>query len=127
MMNLNEIDLATCPPDAELFNMRAEAVANRLNQAAGQANRPTQIRRFYDELVGWQERIDGDEEKFAQHLAFIRMLNAKVAYAQGRQLVDEEFVGWFRRCVATTTNARALHHFRLHFEAVLGFLKALRP
>ena len=120
------INLATCPPDAELFNQRAEEVANRLNQAAGSLNKPTQIRRFYDELVGWQERIDGDDEKFRQYEAFIRMLNAKVAYAKGRKLVDEEFVSWFRQCIQTTTTARALDHFRLHFEAVLGFLKALR-
>jgi len=121
-----DINLATCPPDAELFNMKAEAVANRLNQAPGTVNKPTQIRRFYDELVGWQERIDGDDERFRHYEAFIRMLNAKVAYAKGRRLVDDEFVAWFRQCIKTTTNARALDHFRLHFEAVLGFLKALR-
>ena len=120
------INLAAFPPDAQLFNDEAEAVANRLNQAASTLNKPTQIRRFYDELVGWQERIDGDDEKFRQYEAFIKMLNAKVAYAKGRKLVDDEFVAWFRLCIKTTTSARALDHFRLHFEAVLGFLKALR-
>ncbi len=120
------INLAACPPDAELFNQQAEAVVNRLHLAAGYLNKPTQIRRFYDELVGWQERIDGDEDKFRQYVAFIRMLNAKVAYAKGRKLVDDEFVSWFRGCIQTTDSAQALDHFRLHFEAVLGFLKALR-
>ena len=57
---------------------------------------------------------------------FFKMLNAKVAYARGRKLVDEEFEKWFRQCIGATTNATALKHFRLHFEAVLGFLKALR-
>ncbi|MCQ1550083.1 MAG: type III-A CRISPR-associated protein Csm2 [Candidatus Accumulibacter phosphatis] len=120
------INLAAIPPDAELFNKEAENVATRLDQAARHLNKPTQIRRFYDELVGWQERINGDDEKFRQYEAFIRMLNAKVAYAKGRQLVDEQFVSWFRDCLKTTTNAKALDHFRLHFEAVLGFLKAVR-
>ena len=120
------INLATIPPDAECFVREAHALANRLNQAAAHLNKPTQIRRFYDELVGWQERIDGDEDKFRLYEAFIRMLNAKVAYAKGRKLVDDEFVAWFRLCIKTTTSARALDHFRLHFEAVLGFLKALR-
>lgn len=124
-MNIN---LASFPPDKELFNERAEEVAKRLDQAAGSSiNKPTQIRRFYDELVGWQERIAGDEEKFRQYEAFIRMLNAKVAYARGRKLVDEQFETWFRQCIKSTDSARALDHFRLHFEAVLGFLKALRP
>lgn len=120
------INLATVPPDAELFNGEAESIANKLNQAPGHMNKSTQIRRFYDELVGWQERISGDDEKFKQYEAFIKMLNAKVAYAKGRKLVDEQFESWFRDCIKTTTSAKALDHFRLHFEAVIGFLKALR-
>lgn len=120
------INLATVPPDAELFNSEAESIANILHQAPGHMNKSTQIRRFYDELVGWQERIDGDNEKFRQYEAFIKMLNAKVAYAKGRKLVDDRFETWFRDCIKTTTSAQALNHFRLHFEAVIGFLKALR-
>ena len=121
-----EFNLATVPPAAELFNGEAESVAKKLNSAAPHLNKSTQIRRFYDELVGWQERIAGDDEKFKQYEAFIRMLNAKVNYAKGRKLVDDEFESWFRKCIKSTTNAKALDHFRLHFEAVLGFLKALR-
>ena len=120
------INLAAVPPAAELFNGEAESVANKLNQAPGHMNKSTQIRRFYDELVGWHERINGDDEKFKQCEAFIKMLNAKVAYAKGRKLVDEQFESWFRECIKSTTSARALDHFRLHFEAVIGFLKALR-
>lgn len=119
-------DLAADPPHAELFNGEAEKVAKQLAQASGQQNKSTQIRRFYDELVGWQERIDGDDVKFKQFEAFIKMLNAKVAYAKGRGLVDAVFETWFRDCIKTTTSAKALDHFRLHFEAVLGFLKALQ-
>ena len=115
-------------PSADLFDSVAESVAQKLDQEAGRSNKnkSTQIRRFYDELVGWQERIDGDADKFKQFEAFIRMLNAKVAYAKGRGLVGDEFERWFRECIKATTSATALNHFRLHFEAVLGFLKALR-
>lgn len=120
------INLAANPPDAELFNGKAEEIAGLLNRAPGQMNKATQIRRFYDELVGWQERIGGDDAKFREYEAFVKMLNAKVAYAKGRKLVDEHFEAWFRDCVKSTTSAKALDHFRLHFEAVLGFLKSLR-
>lgn len=121
------INFAADPPAAELFNELAENVAKKLNETTKrEANKSTQIRRFYDELVGWQQRIEGDEEKFKRFEAFIRMLNAKVAYAKGRNLVDEVFESWFRECIKSTTSAKALDHFRLHFEAVLGFLKALR-
>jgi len=119
------INLAAVPPDAELFNGDAERVASVFCQARNM-NKSTQIRRFYDELVGWQERIGNDEEKFKELVAFIKMLNAKVAYAKGRMLVDDQFASWFRDCIGSTTSAIALKHFRLHFEAVLGFLKAQR-
>ncbi len=122
------MNLATTPPSAELFNAEAERVARKLHESAGNSgkNKSTQIRRFYDELVGWNERVGNEDEKFKEMEAFIKMLNAKVAYAKGRNLVDESFESWFRECIAATTNATALKHFRLHFEAVLGFLKALR-
>ena len=121
------INLAAVPPSAELFNKDAEDQARIFSQTqVREANKSTQLRRFYDELVGWQERIGDDEAKFAELEAFIKMLNAKVAYAKGRKLVDEQFEGWFRDCIKSTTSAVALKHFRLHFEAVLGFLKALR-
>ena len=70
--------------------------------------------------------MNGSEVEFKKYEAFIKMLNAKVAYAKGRGLVDDTFEKWFRECITATTNANALNHFRLHFEAVLGFLKALR-
>ena len=122
------LNLAQETPDPGLFDTLAENQARALDAEGGRANKnkSTQIRRFYDELVGWQERIGGDDAKFKQSEAFIRMLNAKVAYAKGRGLVGDEFERWFRECIKSTTNAKALDHFRLHFEAVLGFLKALR-
>ncbi len=127
------VDLAAEIPNAGLFDTEAEKFARAFHEEAiemkrkknKEINKSAQIRRFYDELVSWQERIGGDDAKFRQYEAFIRMLNAKVAYAKGRGLVGESFERWFRDCIKGTTSARALDHFRLHFEAVLGFLKAL--
>ena len=47
----------------------AENVARTLHQEAKRSNKnkSTEVRRFYDELVGWQERINGDPEKFEQY------------------------------------------------------------
>lgn len=112
-------------PSGDLFDTLAEEVAKELDQAKDKFNKPTQIRRFYDELVGWQQRIKTDED-FKKYEAFIRMMNAKVAYAKGRELVDANFELWFRACIGATKGAKGLEHCRLHFEAVLGFLKALR-
>jgi len=123
-----KINLSQETPDPDLFDTQAENFAREFDEEAGKfaQNKTTQLRRFYDELVSWQERVNGDDEKFRQYEAFIRMLNAKVAYAKGRKLVGKKFADWFRDCIRETTNARALNHFRLHFEAVLGFLKARR-
>jgi len=127
-MPMPKPDLKSFPPKATLFDTDAQEVAVELHAKAfdERKNKSTQIRRFYDELVGWQERIGGDEEKFKQYEAFIKMLNAKAAYAKGRNLVTQDFVDWFRGCVAQVGDARTLNHFRLHFEAMLGFLKAIR-
>ncbi len=125
-------NLKSDPPLATLFSDDAEAFARQLDASAQadrggrEKNKSTQIRRFYDELVGWQERIGGDAEKFRQYEAFIRMLNAKAAYAEGRKLVTPDFVAWFRECVKQVDSPRTLNHFRLHFEAMLGFLKSIR-
>lgn len=125
-------DLKTSPPPATLFSEDAEDIANTLNTSAQadkggrEKNKSTQIRRFYDELVSWQERIGRDEQKFKDYAAFIHMLNAKAAYAQGRNLVTQEFVQWLRNCIAQIDSPSTLNHFRLHFEAMLGFLKQIR-
>lgn len=128
-MPMPKPDLKTYPPKATLFDKDASDVAIGLDESAkaekGDKNKSTQIRRFYDELVGWQERIGTDETKFKEYEAFVKMLNAKAAYAQGRNLVTKDFVDWFRGCVQQVGDTTSLKHFRLHFEAMLGFLKAI--
>jgi len=125
-------DLKTNPPIATLFSEDAETFAKTLDESAKadkggkEKNKSTQIRRFYDELVGWQDRIGDDEEKFIQYVAFIKMLNAKAAYAHGRNLVTPDFVTWFKECIQQVDSPKTLRNFRLHFEAVLGFLKSIR-
>jgi CRISPR-associated protein Csm2 len=118
-----------------LFDELASQIADELNSNSKECNKPTQIRRFYDELVGWEQRIGTSDDAFRLNEAFFRMLKAKVAYAFGRNrdeakrkpgLVDDNFRHWFCASVDKTRSAAELKHFRLHFEAVLGFLKALR-
>jgi len=125
-------DLKTSPPPTTLFSDDAEKIAQTFDESAKadkggrEKNKSTQIRRFYDELVGWQERIGNDDEKFKHYAAFIHMLNAKAAYAEGCNLVTREFAQWLRGCIAQIDSPRTLNHFRLHFEAMLGFLKQIR-
>ncbi|MBI4741292.1 MAG: type III-A CRISPR-associated protein Csm2 [Betaproteobacteria bacterium] len=123
------------PLSPQLFDKLASNIASELDNRSKDCNKSTQIRRFYDELVGWEQKIGSDPKGFEMNEAFFRMLKAKVAYAFGRNrderkgkvgLVDDNFHNWFCACVDKTHSAEELKHFRLHFEAVLGFLKALR-
>lgn len=132
-MNLQEIKFGEKKPAANLFDGLARQVAQQLKDdqtARNAGNKSTQIRGFYDEIVSWQQRIGSEQEKFEQYEAFLRMMNAKVAYALGRKangtpLVSKFFQDWFSHCLAQTNSPEALGHFRLHFEAMLGFRKAL--
>jgi CRISPR-associated protein Csm2 len=94
-------------------------------------NRPAQIRKFYDELCMWEQKTK-DVETFARQLPLIKMMNAKVAYARGRELVDDKFVAWFSTCMAQIRDANEegltiFRNFRTLFEAFLGFYKQVRP
>jgi len=111
----------------DLFDGIARRVAKAINDADRFRNKPAQIRQFYDELVMWEERARQNPDRFADYLPFIRMLNAKAAYAEGRKHVDRSFVDLMAHGLKQVSDPASLHHFKLFFEAFLGFYKAERP
>jgi len=130
-LNTTGIDLR---PDAQgkldpaLFDTTAQAAAKAVaGDDRNQANKPSQIRQFYDELVMWEEKARGERERFEEFLPFIRMLNAKAAYAEGRKTVDKHFVALIGHCLGQVDNYETLRNFKLFFEAFLGFYKLERP
>lgn len=114
------------PIDAELFNSVAEEAAKAISLNRN-FNKPSQLRRFYDELMLWESKVAGQPEKFQDYLPFIRMINAKVAYAKGRNLVDEYFVRLMQHTLKQVTDASALRTCKLFWEAFFGFYKKYRP
>ncbi|MBL8254917.1 MAG: type III-A CRISPR-associated protein Csm2 [Candidatus Competibacter sp.] len=114
------------PLNAELFNsvarQAAEVIAENRN-----ANKPSQIRKFYDELCMWETKVGLEPERFKDYLPFILMLNAKLAYAKGRRLVDDKFVKLIGDCLKQVKDPETLRICKLFFEAFLGFYKELRP
>lgn len=116
------------PIEPELFNSIAQAQARQIAQPQDQnRNKSTQLRRFYDELVAWEMRVAQKPEKFDEYLPFIRMLNAKAAYAEGRKLVDHNFVDLWAHTLREVTNAKTLTTCKLFWEAFMGFYKQERP
>ena len=84
------------------------------------ANKPTQIRKFYDELNMWAEKTRTVRD-LDKNLPFIKMMNAKVAYARGREHLDDKFVAWFSSCMeqikaADDASLAAFQNFRTLFE-----------
>jgi CRISPR-associated protein Csm2 len=112
----------------ELFDKTAQAAARAVaGDKRNQANKPSQLRQFYDELVMWEEKARQERERFAEFLPFIRMLNAKAAYAEGRKNVDGNFVDLIAHCLGQVDSYETLRNFKLFFEAFLGFYKLERP
>lgn len=117
------IDLASPGPDT--FDKIAENAARIVAGGAGQGtcNNRTQLRRFYDELCSWADRCRDDAEVSAR-LPVIRMLRAKVVYAQARGHVDDEYVALVEHLVRNVTDATTLRNARLFMEAFTGFYRA---
>lgn len=116
------------PLNPELFNSIAQDAAKKVAAAADRKrNNPTQLRRFYDELCLWEMRVTQKPEKFPEYLPYIRMLNAKVAYAESRELVDATFVGLLHRTLTEVKSAQTLVACKLFWEAFTGFYKVKSP
>ncbi|WP_305908202.1 type III-A CRISPR-associated protein Csm2 [Methylomarinum sp. Ch1-1] len=115
--------------DPELFNSIAQQAAKRIagDDRRKNDNKPTQLRKFYDEIVLWDSKVLQHPEKFDEYLPFIRMINAKAAYAKGRKLVDENFVDMVHKGLQQVVCPKTLHTFKLFMEAFMGFYKQERP
>ncbi|MDZ4211766.1 MAG: type III-A CRISPR-associated protein Csm2 [Methylotenera sp.] len=115
--------------DPELFNTIAKEAALKVASGGDRINKSTQLRKFYDELVLWDNKVlmhPDKPEKFDEYLPFIRMMNAKVAYAEGRKLVDHNFVNLLHNGLKQVICAETLHTFKLFMEAFMGFYKQVR-
>jgi CRISPR-associated protein Csm2 len=121
---LAKIDLKL--PSAELFDTVAEEIAKDVGSVRD-GNLSTQLRRFYDEVCQWHQRVQLAPDEFQKALPLIRMINAKVVYAQGRKLVDAKFAGLMQDCLRKVVDVESFNNFKLFFEAFLGFYKIHKP
>ena len=113
------------PLNPRLFSDVAEAAARKCQ--CSDKNKSSQIRRFYDELVSLNDRVqnnDSPETAFERVAPFVQMLRAKAAYAKGRGLINDEFYERFKALVQQIDSPVTLNRAKLFFEAFLGFKKA---
>jgi CRISPR-associated protein Csm2 len=124
-IDLSAIVFAT-KPASNMFSEVAEAAAETVSKAGRDLNKSSQLRRFYDELVMWQEKVGNDDARFGDCEPYIRMLKAKAAYAKGRNHVDANFRALFDRIIDQSSNAATLRQAKLFFEAFMAYYKIYR-
>lgn len=117
-------------PELLFADIAQEAARTIAAAGAGRNNKSSQLRKFYDELVMWHDKLafektaDARAAKYRELAPFIKMMNAKVAYARGRGHVDQNFEQLFSHLIRQIACPATLKNAKLFMEAVLGFLKA---
>jgi len=106
--------------DKELFDSVAKEWAEAINRT-----KKTQARNFYDKILDLEKKIKEDD--FESVYPFIKMLNSKVAYGVSRRVVSDKFQEMMEQSLQQIENnqdgEQKFKHFKLFFEAVLGFFK----
>lgn len=123
----------------ELFSKHAEEWAKRIcesgvvtktNKITGkekkvlEKNKISQIRKFYDEVLKSENDLKKGED-YKLILLYLKMLNAKVAYAEGRKLITNEFKSFINQSISqlTENDLKTFELFSSFFEAFMGYYK----
>ncbi len=118
--------------DPDLFSVKAEELARKVYQdqreSRGKQNKPTQLRKFYDEVIRFGGMLQGlsverQKEEFDRILPYLKMLNAKAAYAQGRDLVSKNFKDFIASSLVKVNDKDDFEAFAGFFESFMGFYK----
>lgn len=110
--------------DPELFSSRADMLAKRIHdEGRSRANKPTQIRKFYEEVLRFDGILKANPSDFENMLPYLKMLNAKAAYAMGRELISKGFKDFISDALGQITDKDDFDAFTGLFEAFMGFYK----
>ena len=82
-MNLDRIKFKKGEMPDDIFSDIASEAADEIASSSG-ANKSTQLRKFYDELVMWHDKVHNEQKenrdaKYRELAPYIKMINAKVA------------------------------------------------
>ena len=126
--------------DPELYSSRAETVAKIIandNTKMRKHNKRTQIRKFYDEVTrlnmeakmwtGINTAAETKAPPWDDIAPLVHMIIAKAAYARGRDLVSDNFVGFIKNSIQQVKDVEDLNVFANFFEAFMGFYRLHGP
>lgn len=111
--------------DPELYAKTAEVYALAIGRDRNV--KATQARRFYNEVVMWDEKIRQHPNSFDENLPLIMMMKAKLAYAEGRRNINKDFQAMLNAGLNQIKDPKTLNQFKLFFEAFMGFFKQHGP
>lgn len=117
--------------EPELFSKIAEEWAKDVKESSKSDrnskptnNKPTQIRKFYDEVLRFDGIVKSNPEDFNNILPYLKMINAKVAYAVGRkELVSTKFKQFISESLSQINDKDDFDAFVGLFESFIGYYK----
>ncbi|MBF0337419.1 MAG: type III-A CRISPR-associated protein Csm2 [Nitrospirae bacterium] len=110
----------------DLFSNNADNIAKKLSNNEGK-NKSSQTRKFYDEVIMFNRRVKEKPSEFEKILPYLKMLNAKAAYAEGRKLISSDFKDFIKGQIDQINDERDLDVFASFFEAIMGYYKHYNP
>jgi len=131
IMTLCRFEIDTIAPHINLFSANAKKIADLLGREQ-QKNSPSQLRRFYDQLVRYYDEIrfqPTPEQKMGalkKSMPYILMLESRVHEAYAKEKIDGNFKIFINACIAqlrVSPTFETLKIFKTLFEAVVGFYK----
>lgn len=114
--------------EPELFSAIAENIAKKVaDDGSKTINKRSQIRKFYDEVLNFSARVGKDSTEFKKMLPYLKMLNAKAAYAKGRGLISDSFKNFISDSLKQINDIDDFEVFLGLFEAFMGYYRLYRP
>lgn len=114
--------------EPELFASMAEHMAKEIAaEGKKETNKPSQIRKFFDEVKRFDAMLKKDPAEFNNRLPYLKMLGAKAAYARGRKLISTGFKDFITDSLKQIKDKDDFYAFAGFFEAFIGYYKFYRP
>lgn len=117
--------------DPLLFSKVAEELALQMKEdfdkQRKKVNKRTQVRKFYDEVLRLNMLARERPKQWNAIKPQVHMLTAKAAYAEGRDLVSENFRNFVKNAVEQVETPEDLNVFSNLFEAFMGFYRLHGP
>jgi CRISPR-associated protein Csm2 len=120
-------DKATKKLEPTLFSKTAEELAKKIGSEDKNANKSSQLRRYFDEMVRLSTLAKASGADMNMILPQVHMLVAKVAYAKGRKLVTDSFVEMMKSGISQINDKDDLQVFANFLESFIGFYKMHHP